>query len=93
MAMRYAEMVVAIEELDRVEKAVFRDTIQQEEFGEVRLSWQPSWRDGALTYRFFGGDVRLSEATPAAIDRYREIRLALEAWQRNEADWPMARKP
>lgn len=37
------------------------------------------------------GNATLGNATVALIDRYREARQALDAWERNEGPWPLAR--
>lgn len=44
---------------------------------------------GAVTLRT--GDVL--RASPAFWARMMEVRAALDAWERNEGDWPLARKP
>jgi hypothetical protein len=77
---------------DAAEQAV---PLQSEFHGDVELRWWPSWgRAGRLLWCFAGikEDPEI-DLTPDVQARHAEIRAQLAQWQKNEADWPLARKP
>lgn len=69
---------------------------QEERSGDTTLKWYPVvWKDASRPYSLevmAPGTLGLVDVTDSVVLRMVEVRGQLEAWARNESDWPMARK-
>jgi hypothetical protein len=67
--------------------------LQSEIHGDVELRWWPTFkRSRRLVWSFAVAKEPEIDPSPAVKARASEIRDQLFQWEKNEADWPLARK-